>query len=302
MKTRYNKTGILATALIATVLITSCKKDNFIDSNAEALAVASAVASVQAVAVTTTTTGDSIYVINTCSRDQKKDNIAFSDLPATAAAYLTTNYAGYTAVKALAIKNASGTVAGYVAVILFNSKPVGVKFDATGAFVKVLEQREGHDIGGGGFHHGGHFDDRDGQRRDTIALSALPSSVKAYMAANHPQDTLVLAFQNRDNSIVIVSINNGVFSNVFSTSGSFIKRDELPGKHGRANSIELSALPANSQAYLAATYPNYVFNHAFKIMADGVVKGYVVLIDANETKYGIEFDASGGFVKAVTIR
>ena len=84
-----------------------------------------------------------------------------------------------------------------------------------------------------GFHHGGHFDDRDGQKRDTIILSALPSSITAYMAANYPQDTLVRAFKNRDNSFIIISTNNGVFSTVFSTTGTFIKRAELPGKHGR---------------------------------------------------------------------
>ena len=272
MKTRYNKKQILAAALVAMVFITSCKKDNSVESNVEALAIATAAANVQAVAVATTTTGDSIYIMNTCSRDQKRDSIAFAALPATAVAYLTTNYPGYTAVKAFSIKNSSGNVEGYVVVITFNSKPVGVKFSATGAFVKVLEQREGHDIGGFGFHHGGHFDDRDGQKRDTIILSALPSSITAYMAANYPQDTLVRAFKNRDNSFIIISTNNGVFSTVFSTTGTFIKRAELPGKHGRVNSIELSALPANSQAYLTSTYPNYVFKHAFKIMTDSVIK------------------------------
>jgi hypothetical protein len=32
-----------------------------------------------------------------------------------------------------------------------------------------------------------------------------------------------------------------------------------------------------------------------------MVKGFVVVIDANNTKYAVEFDAAGNFVKAKTI-
>jgi hypothetical protein len=31
------------------------------------------------------------------------------------------------------------------------------------------------------------------------------------------------------------------------------------------------------------------------------VKGYVVFIDANNTKYAVEFDAAGNFLRAKTI-
>jgi len=67
-------------------------------------------------------------------------------------------------------------------------------------------------------------------------------------------------------------------------------------------SIAASALPAVSTSYLITTFPNYVFKKAFEIKTNGVVKGYLVLIDANLTKYAIHFDASGAFVKASTIR
>jgi hypothetical protein len=45
-----------------------------------------------------------------------------------------------------------------------------------------------------------------------------------------------------------------------------------------------------------------VFNKAFSITNDGVIKGFVVVIDANNTKYAVEFDVSGTFVSAKTIR
>lgn len=133
-----------------------------------------------------------MYVVGTCAGDHHRDSVAFSNLPAAVTDYLTANYAGYTFQKAFTDKDTSGNTAGYVVIIQYNTNPVGLKFDATGAFTKVLEQRDGQDLDGHGWHHGGAFDDRDGMRRDTVALSALPSSVTSYFTANFARDTLVL--------------------------------------------------------------------------------------------------------------
>jgi len=64
----------------------------------------------------------------------------------------------------------------------------------------------------------------------------------------------------------------------------------------------LSALPATAQTYLSTTYPNYVFKQAFEVIQNGTRQGYAVFIDANGTKYALAFDASGNFIKAVTVR
>jgi hypothetical protein len=165
----------------------------------------------------------------------------------------------------------------------------------------VLEQRERGDLDGPGFHHGGRFDGRDGQHRDTIALAFLPAAITSYFASNYTSDTLVKAFKNRDSSIVVLSKNNGVYATVFALTGSFIKRDQLPTERGTIQSIELPALPSTASNYLAQTYPNYVFEKAFSFTENGTVKGYVVVIDANSTKYAVEFDAAGNFLKARTI-
>jgi hypothetical protein len=297
----------LKTFLVASLAIiaVSCKKENSAATDDASVAVTqAAVADMGAIAVSANAAGskDSLYVIGACDKNQRRDSIAFSSLPAAATSYLSANYAGYTAQKAYVNKDASGTVKGYVAIIQFNGKPVGIQFDANGAFVRVLEQREGHDFHGGGFHPGGHFDDRDGMKRDTIALSALPSAIKSYYAANYAKDTLVRAFRNRDSSIIVLSSNNGLFATAFTATGTFISRAQLPSHQGPPVSIEVSALPSKAQSYLTATYPNYVFKHGFKIMNGTTVQGYVVFIDANATKYAVEFDATGTFVRAVTVR
>jgi hypothetical protein len=285
----------------------SCKKDSLVNpawvTQTTTATTDAAVASTQAVAVAAIRgiAGDSIYVVGTCARDHHRDSVAFSSLPAAVASYLTTNYAGYTFQKAFTDKDTSGNTAGYVVIIQYNDKPVGLKFDAAGVFASVLEQREGHDLQGHGWHHGGRFDDRDGMRRDTLALGSLSAGITNYFAANYAQDTLVRAYYERDSSVVVLSNNNGVFATVFDSNGTFIKRAELPSRSGRASSVELTALPSTAQTYLTTTYPNYVFKQAFQIIQDGSLEGYAVFIDANGTKYALAFDASGNFIKAITI-
>lgn len=278
----------------------SCKKDGSLETPSDVSQ--SAIAASGALAISGAAGGDSIYVVGACAAHHHADSIAFSGLPSGVGTYLAANYAGYTFKKAFTDKDAAGTVTGYVVMVDYNGKPVGLKFDATGAFVKVLEQREGHDLGGRGFHAGGHFDDRDGLKRDTVAITALPASVKSYFASNYATDTLVRAFKGKDSSIVVLSVNNGPFATVFDANNAFVKRDALPTRPGRPASITQDLLPAATLTYLSTTYPNYVFKHAFVLKNNGVTNGYAVFIDANATKYAIAFDAAGNFVKAITIR
>lgn len=285
-------------AALFTAALASCKKDTSATDTATSAAIQAAAASVQAVAVatSTTTTGDSVYVINTCSASQQRTPIDFSALPAAITSYLSTNYSGYTAVKAFSITDSAGTITGYVVIIQYNGKPVGIKFDASGNFVKVLEQREGHDLLGQGWHHGGCFDNRDGQHRDTVALSSLPAAVLTYMQANYASDTLLHAFINRDGNYVILSRNNGLYATVFTSAGTFISHLQLPAHGGNIAAVSESALPPAISSYLTATYPGYVFEKAFSLTVGGVLKNYCVVIDANNTKYALLFDASGNFV------
>jgi hypothetical protein len=296
---RSNPALNLAALSLLLLPFASCNKDASVDTAANNANQSAA----QAIAIASTSGGDSVYVVGACAAHHRTESVAFSSLPAAIGTYLKANYAGYSAQKAFTDKESSGTVSGYIVVINYNSKPVGLKFDATGAFVKVLEQREERDLNcEHGFHAGGHFDDRDGLKRDTIAISALPATVTSYFSANYAQDTLVRAFRGKDSTIVVLSVNNGPYATVFSTTGTFLQRAALPARPGRLASIAQEALPADALSYLSATYPNYVFKYAFAIKANGVNAGYAALIDANATKYALLFDASGNFLTVITIR
>lgn len=292
---------VIATALL---ILSSCQKNDLgnsqQDTTSTAIAVPASLSSISGAASGSGVT-DSVYVMQNCGRGGHRDSVAATTLPATIETYLSANYAGYTFNKAFAIKNSTGTLTGYVTIIYFNDKPVGVEFDSAGNFVRVLEQREKGDLEGDGHHRGGRFEHRDGQQRDTIALVALDASITSYFSANYPADTLVKAFRNRDSSIVVLSRNNGIYVTVFNATGGFVQRSTVEHTRGKCQSIELSQLPSAAAAYLAQTYPNYVFDKAFSLTENGTVKGYVVIIDANNTKYAVEFDASGTFVRAITI-
>lgn len=296
MNTKINSMRAFFILTAATLVVSSCQKSDSLTANNDTasptIAVAASLSSSARMAGGTT---DSVYLVQPCGRGGRRDSVAQAALPASITGYLATNYAGYTFHKAFAVRN-NAAANGYAVVIYFNDKPVGLLFDATGAFVRVLEQREKGDIDGPGFHHGGRFEHRDGQHRDSIALNALPAAITSYLTANYATDTLVKAFSNRDSSIVVISKNNGVFATVFAADGSFIKRVTLPAPGRDCTPVELSALPSTVAAYLAQTYPNYVFGKAFEVKGGGTLRGYVVIIDANNTRYAVAFDATGNYL------
>ncbi|MDP4284955.1 MAG: PepSY-like domain-containing protein [Bacteroidota bacterium] len=300
MKTKKNSRyiNILLTLSFLTILA-SCKKENSVVNPTPVAA-----SSIVAVGVNPTT-NDSIYVIGTSARKNHLDTLAFSALPSTIADYLTTNYAGYTFTKSFSEQDTSGNIQGYVVIISYNGNPVGLKFDASGNFVKVLEQRDGHDMDGKGWREGGCFSNRDGMNKDTVQLSSLPPDILSYFNTNYPQDTLIRAFKTLNSDYAVFSIDNGSFATLFDSTGTFIRRVQLNENQGGARAVAVvtqSALPSTIQDYLTNTYPNYVFEQAFSISKNGSLSAYVVCIDANGTKYAVEFDASGNFVRSITFR
>ena len=301
MKCYLLKTLTINVAITALMALASCKKDNSLTSTTSA-GIQAAVVQTRAIAVSasTATPGDSVYAINTCGPHDHVDTIAFSNLPATVTSWLTTSYAGYTAVKAFSTSSESGILNGYVTVIQFNGNPVAIKFDAGGRFVQV-ELREGHDLLGHGYHEGGCFQNRDGRQRDTIALSTLPASITSYFSSAYSQDTLIKASKTREGNYVVLSENNNLFATVFDSSGTFISRVQLPAREGYVSQLNQNELSSGVLSYLSSTYPGYVFNKAFSITINGVLQGYCIVIDANNTKYGVQFDAGGNFVRVKSI-
>jgi hypothetical protein len=246
---------------------------------------------------------DSIFIIQPCAHGFFRDSVAASSLPANLNSYLTSNYSGYTLIKAYIIKDSAGNIGGYVAIINFNGIPVALLFDGTGNFVRVLEQRERGDIFNEGWHRGGRFANRDPQERgrDTISLSALPTSVISYMTTNFPNDSLIKAYVNIDSSYLVISADSGLYATMFNSAGDFVKRVQLYSRGPVSQPINQTDLPSTAQTYLTSTYPDYVFERGYSIYVNGSLQGYIVVIDSNNTKYAVEFDASGNLVGAITI-
>ena len=294
MKKNRFITGLFFAATAFTLAFSSCKKsdDTPSDDTADSQAILVESASVS---------GEAVFIVNAIPSGGTKDSITAAQLPAAITTYLDANYSGYTLKKTFKA-SVNGTVEGYIVVILYNGKPVGLKFDAAGAFVKVCEQRERGDLRGQGWKKGGRFDGRDGKHRDTIAVTALSALIKTYFTVNYPTDTIKHAFKGKDNSTVVISINNGIYATAFNPSDVFVKRAEIIAKKGRKVAVEAAALPVKATTYLTTTFPGYAFDKAFSVNVNGTVVTYVVFINSNNTRYGIEFNSSGDFVKNVVIR
>ena len=306
------KTKALFVALIALATsFTACQKGNVAETDFElaasqngAVAISPTSSVVTTLNSNTTSSTDSIYAMDACRRTHKRAKVEQSALSTAITTYLNANYAGYTFVKAFSTTAiATNVLDSYVVGFIFNNKPVAIRFNALGAFVKVLELREGKDMDKPGGHGpGGCFENRDGKQRDSIVISALPQSIKQYFSANYAQDTLKSAWIGKDGGILVISKNVKYFGTAFKVDNTFIRREILPSHPGKEKEIAQSALPANVQSYLSTTYPNYVFKKAYEHKVGDSLKGYLVLIDANLTKYAVLFNATGAFVEVKTVR
>jgi hypothetical protein len=303
---RYALTG-----MVLMLIASSCKKEATSTPTATSTLITSSLltsnaalfAGTAASSSSDTSKRDSIYMIGCYPGGGHADSVAFSALPSAVATYLTANYSGYTFKKAFKALTKAGAVDSYVVLITLNGNPIGLKFDATGTFVAVLKQMDRQDMGGpGDFHPGGPFDDRDGKCQDTIAISALNSAITTYFKANYPTDTLVHAVVNHDGSFTVFSNNKGLFATSFTAKFVFINHIQLVPHAEMHASVTQANLPAAIAAYLNTTYPGFVFDKAFSETVNKVIDKYVVLIAVNSTRYAVQFDGSGNFVKAVVVR
>lgn len=283
--------------------LVSCSKELSSSSSASTAITATTGSTAATIAVEVdSTSGDTIYVLQPCDRGFFRDSIAVSALPSAITSYLDSAYAGFSYLKEFVIKDSAGTVGGYVVIISYNGKPVALLFNASGVLVKVLEQRDPGDMNGPGWHEGGHYSHRDGKQRDTVALSSLPTAITNYFTNNYPQDTLLKAFKNYDSSYLVLSTDSGyVYATLFTSNGTFIRRITVRAPEGQVGTVAQSALPSTILSYLTATYPDYVFEKAYSLMVNSTLKGYVVVIDADNTKYALAFDASGNLLATRTI-
>jgi hypothetical protein len=284
-------------------MLASCKKETVTTTGATKTVSSTTLATSGSIALASVTgSTDSVYLVNCYPGDEHKDTVAFSALPSGISTYLDSNYSGYKLKHVFGILDTTKTVKAYIVVIKYNGSFVGLKFTATGTFVKVLEQMEGHDRGGKGWHAGGPFGDRDGQGRDTISLSAIPSVVLTYFTTHYPSDTLLHASTTPDTNYILVSKDKVLYATMISKSGSLLKRISLDAKPGPPPAaIAQSALPAAITTYLTTTYPGYVFNKAFADVDNGTVEVYHVFITANNTNYVVDFDGAGNFKKAIVL-
>lgn len=295
MKTNTLLKGLSFFAVAGLLSLTSCDKQTT-EPQTDAAEESQAILVAEA-----TTSSDAVFIVNTVPDGCEKDSVTAVELPAAITTYLNANYSGYTYLKTFKIQK-SGSLEGYIVAIKYNDKPIGLKFDAEGNFIKIFEQRERGQLMGKGWKRGGRFDGRDGQHRDTIALSALSATIKTYFLVNYTQDTILAAHAGRGGDIIVISANNGLYATLFNANNIFVKRSQLILQAGRKTAVSQANLLTNIATYLSTTYPGYVFHRAYAVKINSTTQAYVVFIDSNDTKYALRFDASGNFVNSMVIK
>lgn len=236
---------------------------------------------------------DSVYVMYTSDGELFRDEIPAITLPAAVQQYQTENYQQNDQLSAYTISDKDGNLKSYVSIIRYNERPVALEFNFVGSFKKVLEQREWADLDNDGWHIGGLFEDRDGNNRDVVNLNLLPDEIKNYMTNNYPDDIIVRAFQTKEEAIIVISKNNGGFANVFNKNLELQKHLSICDVNCQLEDIEKSTVSSKVLTTLSNTFPNYIFNYGDMMNVNGVSMGNLILINANNTRYLVAFDANG---------
>lgn len=183
MKTKTNLPGAFF-FLLANFVFYACQKNDVAGSSSDNDNVDTENIAVATVATATggNTNKDSVYLMQAYGRKQQCHKIAKANLPPAISTHLAANYAGATFSAAFVITNPLSNVAAYIVMILYNNKPVGLRFDSNGNFLKVVDQRTKRHLSGIGYRLGGQLEHRGGKGRDTFSTNDLPFAVADHLA------------------------------------------------------------------------------------------------------------------------
>ena len=126
--------------------------------------------------------------------------------------------------------------------------------------------------------------------------------MKTYFTTTYPTDTLLHAAIAPDGTYILISKNKTLFATSITPSGTLVNRMQIDAQPAKHTPVLQANLPASVAAYLTTTYPGYVFDKAFSASNSSGIIGYAVFITSNSTKYVVQFNASGAFVKATVVR
>jgi hypothetical protein len=328
---------IIFMALIGSIYLTSCSKQQDVTPSSQTVVVTDAAKSALRVAYPTATnvTWSSVspVALEATFVNKNKDLIAGisntgtvlftansvtdATLPAIALDYLTATYPGYTMVRAGEKMDKAGAIIGYMADITHNSLNYHIHFDATGKFLNSVERKGKH----------------NGIGVKVLEADLLPA-IKAYLTTTYPgykfDDAISFTLDGtvKGYGVRITTADSKEIGLMFDGAGVFLRSREGdlghhsgmgpghggmggPGKGGSNGSgrgkdglsivkIEKTALPAAAITYLDSKYAGYVFDRAGSITLNGVLSQYVVDITLAGKKYDIIFDTAGVFIKEIT--
>jgi hypothetical protein len=212
---------------------------------------------------------------------QLPDTVDMATVPVALTNYVASNYVGYTTQFVYAIKS-NGTLTGYLANLVNGTQHANARFDATGTFVKavVLPAHAGFAL----------------FQTDTIATTALPLALTAYLAANTGTYKYQRAFMEADSSFTtIVSQGTTAYALLYApkVSATALNIINLGNIDFSTPNPALSSLPSPINDYVTQNYPGATIEKVMAATCTGANNGYTVILKNNGTQYAAEFDNSG---------
>lgn len=304
------KNPLLTFALVASVGLASCSKEDALNPTSDATGFVSQNLIPAAVKTTVANTypsaqvdyyvlqsnslyGANIVVSNTESQvvldktgeiKESFTRITETELPAAITTYLKDKYAGYTFIHAG--KKTTGTPVTYRVEIKVEDKVYSILFDETGAMISTIEGKKG-EKGGKGM----------GAAVSKLALTELPAAVQAAITGYTFKNAVLRLDANGVATYHVHAEKDGkVWDLKIDATGKILSSEEESKDDIKITKTEITTLPQAITDYLNKNAAGWTLKNAVSVQKDNVTIHYHVVVSVGGTTQTYMFDKDYNYI------
>lgn len=220
-------------------------------------------------------------------------------IPASAQAYIATNYPGYTITGGHKLNLRKDTTKVYEIDIVSSTDAKDIYFDANWNFVsdatKVKGDRNGKNGGKGDRSH------RDSLSTGTaIDPTTIPASVTSFISTTYAGYTVIKGRNRTVNGVIsnelLISNSTDMKVLFFDANWGFVSELlKSKGDEKGATTIDINTIPTNVSTYITTNYNGYSISSASSRSKNGIVSYGIIITNGTNIKK-IIFDANWAFV------
>lgn len=304
------KNPLLTFALVASVGLASCSKEDALNPTSDATGFVSQNLIPAAVKTTVTNTypsaqvdyyvlqSNSLYGANIVVSNMESQvvldktgeikesftRITETELPAAITTYLKDKYAGYTFIHAG--KKTTGTPVTYRVEIKVADKVYSILFDETGAMISTIEGKKG-EKGGKGM----------GAAVSKLALTELPVAVQAAITGYTFKNAVLRLDANGVATYHVHAEKDGkVWDLKIDATGKILSSEEESKDDIKITKTEITTLPQAITDYLNKNAAGWTLKNAVSVQKDNVTIHYHVVVSVGGTTQTYMFDKDYNYI------